>query len=388
VKIIVAGVDGYIGFALAQRLLNRGHEVLGIDCFLRRKEVDEMESKSAIPVADWRDRQGALEEEFEGHFSFVEMDIAQSYDRLRKLFEEFQPDTVVNLAQQPSPAYSMIDQSHANFTQVNNVKGFNNLAWCMKEEAPESHMVTVGTMGEWGYPNVSIPEGFFRVERKGREDILPFPKQANSFYHVSKIQTSDNAWFLARVWELKFTDVMQGIVYGSRTREMDKPELRTRLDMDEAFGTFVHRICASAIAGHPIPLYGSGKQKRPFLPLKDSVQCLELLVENPPTDDDSIMGYRVVNQLHEWYSLDEVAEKVVDKASEIGIDVQVEHIENPRIEKEIHHFEPEVEKLPNLGYEPSTTMDEEIEILLSDLNDNTERVENLGHVIEPEVKWR
>jgi UDP-sulfoquinovose synthase len=387
-RILVCGVDGYIGFPLSIHLLLRGHEIYGVDCFHRRKMVKERGLESIIPIGSWPTRERELQRL--GSFKFKWLDIAEDYESLREVFQDFKPEGIVNLAQQPSAAYSMIDPEHANFTMRNNVQGLLNVFWTMRDMAPESHVVTLGTMGEYGFPNMPIPEGFFEVEYEGMKDVLPFPRQSNSVYHTSKIQATDLAWFACRIWELRATDIHQGVVYGTRTVDMgDNPNLRTRYDVGECFGTMINRAIACAVMGHPIIPYGTGMQVRGYIALRDSIQCLTLAVENPPTDEDSFSGYRVINQFDECYSCNELADIVQRVGDEnFDLDVEVKHIENPRIEKEVHYYNPHHEKLHKLGFKPTMTLDEELKIMFEDLIPLKELLLRYKDRIVPRIRWR
>lgn len=387
-RIIICGVDGYIGFALAQHLLNRGHEIVGIDCFHRRACVKEMGLESMIPIAPWYARLRELKTM--GDFQFASIDIAEHYDGLRKVFKDFEPEGIVNLAQQPSPAYSMIDAEHANFTMRNNIQGLLNIAWAMRDYAPESHVVTLGTMGEYGFPHMNIPEGFFEVEFEGMKDILPFPRQTQSVYHCSKVQATDLAWFFCRVWELRATDIHQGVVYGTRTEDMrDEPILRTRFDVGECFGTYINRCVACAVIGHPIIPYGTGMQNRGYIALTDSIACLTLAVENHPTDEDSHHGYRCINQFDECYTCNSLADVIAKVANEkFDLKATVKHIENPRIEPEVHYYNPHHRKLYQMGWRPTRTLEEELVIMFEDLLPYKEKMQKYKHKIIPEIRWR
>jgi len=238
-------------------------------------------------------------------------------------------------------------------------------------------------------PNMPIPEGFFEVEYEGMRDILPFPKQTNSVYHTSKVMTSDLAWFAARVWELRITDIMQGVVYGTRTDTMTEPVYRTRFDIGECFGTNVNRAVACAVVGHPIVVYGSGFQRRGYIQLRDSVACLTLVTENHPTDDDSIHGYRVINQFDESYSCEEIA-YIVKKVGEehFGLNVKVKNIPNPRIEPEVHYYNPHHEKLYKMGWRPTKTIEEGLIEMFEDLIPLKDRILKFKDKILPKIKWR
>jgi len=386
-RILVCGVDGYIGFPLTIHLLKRGHEVYGVDCFYRRKMVRERGLESIIPIADWNTREKELKRI--GNFHFKQIDIAEDYERLKLVFKDFRPEAIVNLAQQPSAAYSMIDPKHANFTMRNNVQGLLNIFWAMRDYTPESHVVTLGTMGEYGFPNMPIPEGFFEIEFEGMKDIVPFPRQTNSVYHTSKVQATDLAWMACRVWELRATDIHQGVVYGTRTEDMDNPALRTRFDVGECFGTMINRAVACAVMGHPIVPYGTGMQNRGYIALRDSIRCLTLAVENRPTDDDSIHGYRVINQFDECYTCNELGEKVKKVANEkFGLNATIQHIENPRVEAEVHYYNPHHEKLYKMGWRPTRTLEEELITMFEDLIPLKERMLKFKDKIIPKIKWR
>jgi len=387
-RIMVIGCDGYIGYPLSQRLLSRGHEVVGVDCFHRRRIISERDLESMIPIECWSRRRAALQEI--GNFDFKAIDIAEDYKRLFDLFKEFDPEGIINLAQQPSPAYSMIGPKEASFTIKNNVLGLMNIYWAMRDYNPESHVVTLGTMGEYGTPNLPIPEGFFEVEYKGMKDVMPFPRQTNSIYHTSKIQNTDLAWFACRIWELRTTDIHQGVVYGTRTEEMkDDPRRRTRYDVGECFGTMINRAVACAVMGHPVTLYGTGMQQRGYIALRDSIQCLALAVEQPPTDDDSIRGHRVVNQFDECYSCQQIAEEVQRVGNEeFDLAVDIKHIENPRIEKEVHYYNPAHDKIYKLGFKPTQPLEEELKVMIEDLIPQRPLLEIYKHRIIPKIRWR
>ncbi len=382
-KVFIAGVDGYLGWPLAQHLAVRGHQIAGCDLFLRRKWVEEMGSHSAIPIFSIAERLDGFRETHKQDIVFREGDMLD-YDFLRLFLEDFQPDAVVHLAEMPSAAYSMIDQRHAIFTQQNNVIGSLNLLWAIKEVCPNCHLVKLGTMGEYGTPNVDIPEGFFEVEFRGRKDYLPFPRQAGSFYHWSKVHDSNNTMFACKIWGLRATDIMQGVVFGTYIDPMENDHrLRTRLDFDQCFGTAVNRFCCEAVIGHPITLYGEGGQKRGFLPLSHSVQCLALAVENPP--ESSV--YRVFNQFEDCYSVEELAHIVQEAAQAIGMDTKIVHYDNPRQELEHHYFNPDRNHLLRLGYQPTHSVKAVVQMILQDLFEHKGRIMEKKHVLVPHIRW-
>ena len=382
-RILIAGVDGYLGWSLAQYLAARGHEVAGADIFFRRKWVEEMGSWSATPIRPMKERLQAFKERFGRELRFWEGDLRE-YGLVEQIFREFQPDAIVHFGECPSAPYSMIDVHHAVFVQTNNITTTFNLLFAMRDIRPEAHLVKLGTMGEYGTPNVDIPEGFFEVEYRGRRDRLPFPRQAGSWYHWSKVHGSNNIMFACNIWGLRATDIMQGVVFGTRIEEMGEDErLLTRLDFDQAFGTAVNRFCCQAVIGHPLTPFGKGHQKRGFLPLRDSMQCLTLALENPAARGE----YRVFNQFQEVYDVTELALKVQKVAGELGLEVEVRNLENPRKELEEHYYNPDHQHLLDLGYQPTHDVEAEMRLMIQDLMKYRERIEAKREVLIPDVRW-
>lgn len=382
-RVFIAGIDGYLGWSLAQYLTARGHDVAGTDLFLRRKWVEEVGGQSALPVYSMEERLEAFEARHGKPLNFRKGDLLD-YEFVRDYLAAFQPDAIVHLGEMPSAPYSMIDQQHAVFTQQNNIIGNLNILWAMKEVCPEAHLVKLGTMGEYGTPNIDIPEGFFEVEYRGRKDVLPFPRQAGSFYHWSKVHDSGNTMFACRIWGLRSTDIMQGVVFGTRIDEMgDDPRLFSRLDFDQCFGTAINRFCCQAVIGHPLTLYGLGGQTRGFLPLRDSMQCLTIAIENPPEAGE----YRVFNQFEECYTIEELAYKVQAAAADVGLAVEIHHYDNPRTEQEKHYFRPDRNHLINLGYQPTHDVAAELRIMLKDLIPHRERILAAKDSLVPDIRW-
>jgi UDP-sulfoquinovose synthase len=382
-RVFIAGIDGYLGWALAQYLTARGHEVAGNDVYLRREWVAEMNSVSALPVYSIEERLDAFHSRWNKPLTFREGNLLD-YDFTRDFLGEFQPDAIVHLAEMPSAPYSMMDQKHSVFTQHNNVIGSLNILWAMKEVCPDAHLVKLGTMGEYGTPNIDIPEGFFEIEYRGRKDKLPFPRQANSFYHWSKVHDSGNTMFACRIWGLRSTDIMQGVVFGTQIDEMgNDPRLRSRLDFDQCFGTAVNRFCCQAVIDHPLTVYGRGGQTRGFLPLRDSMQCLTIAIENPP----EVGEYRVFNQFEECYTVEGLALKVQEAGKDVGLDVEVLHYDNPRAERDEHYYNPDRENLIKLGYQPSHDVLAEMRIMLRDLLEHKERIYAHRDILVPDIRW-
>lgn len=382
-RLFVAGVDGYLGWSLSQYLVKRGHEVAGCDLFLRRRWVEEMGSQSATPIRHMTDRLHAYEENYGKKLLFREGDL-RDYKFVEALFREFQPEAIVHLGEMPSAPYSMVDVEHAVFTQTNNIIGTLNILYAMRDVVPNAHLVKLGTMGEYGTPNIDIPEGFFEIEYRGRKDRLPFPRQAGSWYHQTKVHDSNNIMFACRIWGLCSTDTMQGVVFGTRIDEMGNDErLLTRLDFDQSFGTAINRYCCQAVIGHPLTPFGKGHQRRGFLPLRDSMQCLTLAIENPPKAGE----YRVFNQFEEVYDVTELAQKVRKVGESLGLDVQIRNLENPRKEMEEHYYNPDHKHLMDLGYKPTHDVEAEMKIMLQDLIKFRQRIEEKRDVLIPDIRW-
>jgi len=382
-KVFIAGIDGYLGWALAQYLTEQGHEVAGADKMLRREWVEEVGSTSAVPIVSHEERLAGFKERFGKDLDFRVGDLCD-YEFVTGFFEDFKPEAVVHLGQMPSAPYSMMDQKHCVWTQTNNVSNNLNLLWAIKEVVPEAHLVKLGTMGEYGQPNVDIPEGYFEVEYRGRKDRLPFPRQAGSWYHQSKVHDSNNTLFATKIWGLQATDIMQGVVFGTQFPGLgEDPRLRTRLDFDQCFGTAINRFVCQAVVGHPLTLFGAGTMKRGFLPLRDSMRCLELAIENPGEKGD----FRVFNQFAESYSITELADMVKEVGAEMGLDVQIAHYENPRGELEVHYYNPDRENLVELGYEPSLDVKSELRIMMKDLMQYKDRIMEKMDILVPDIRW-
>jgi UDP-sulfoquinovose synthase len=381
-RILILGMDGYLGWPLALHLTKRGHTVGGCDAMLRRQWVEKLGGHSAIPIADVMDRYYAFKEHY-GYWWFKKGNL-YNWKFVQRLLDDFKPDTIVHLAEMPSAAYSMIDVKHALYTHTNNVGGTLNLLFAMRDICPDAHLVKLGTMGEYGTPNTVIPEGFFEIEYRGRKDTLPFPRQPGSFYHLTKVHDSHNIAFVCKTWGLRSTDIMQGVVFGTQIDGMNGDErMRTRLDFDECFGTLVNRFCCQAVIGFPLTPYGSGEQTRGFLPLRDSMQCLTLAIENPPEAGE----YRVFNQFQETFSAIKLAEMVQVEGEKLGLPVTIRHMENPRIEVEKHYYDPDCNHLVDLGYVPSIEVSQEISIMLQDLMGYRERIEAKKDMLRPQFRW-
>lgn len=382
-RIIVLGADGYLGWPLTLHLLSRGHQVIGGDNYSRRRRVREVGGRTATIIADPYDRVHLIKSLDPGFaFRFIDLDWESE---VNYFFKKWQPDACIHLAEIPSAPYSMIDAEHTKITFNNNVGGTLNVLRAIHENCPDCHLIKLGTLGEYGTPNIDIPEGYFEIEYRGRKDILPFPKQPGSFYHASKVADTINIQFACKIWGLKSTDIHQGVVHGIETPEMLlNNKLITRFDYDEIFGTVINRFIAQAIINHQLTPYGTGGQRRGFIALRDSVQCMRLAIENPPDEGE----YRTLNQFDEVYSVMELAEHVVEAARSFDIDATIWKIPNPRVEAEDHYYKPDHDNLKKMGFKPEHTLDQEIEITFRRLIPLRERIDEKRDRVMPTVKWR
>lgn len=381
-KVMIMGMDGYLGWPLSMYLADKGHEVSGIDNMLRRKMVAEINSQSATPIQSMEKRLKTYEKGSGNHLMFYKGDLTET-SFVDLVVKKEQPDCIVQLGQIPSAPYSMIDAQHCNFTQYNNIVGHNNILFAIKEHVPDCHLLKLGTMGEYGTPNLDIPEGFFEIEYRGRKDKLPFPRQPGSWYHLTKVHDTWNLMFANKIWGIRATDVMQGVVHGLNTPQMINDDLLTRFDFDEVFGTAINRFCAQAVIGHELTPYGKGGQTRGYLALRDSMQCFTLAIENPPKERE----YRVFNQFEETYSVNDLAERVSEVAKEFDLDGKIWNITNPRLEAEEHYYNPDIQHLPNIGFKPTYTLEEELRITIPKLIEYKDRIEAKRSSIDPKIKW-
>jgi UDP-sulfoquinovose synthase len=335
-RILVLGGDGYLGWPTAMYLSARGHAVGVVDNFAKRRWEVELNVEPLIPIATLHDRVKAWKE-VTGRTIDLYVGDLRNYAAVKGILEAFRPEAIIHYGEQPSAPYSMIDHNRAVFTQVNNLTGTLNVLWALREGAPDCHLVKLGTMGEYGTPNIDIEEGFLEVEYKGRKDVLPYPKQAGSIYHLSKVHDSHNILFACRAWKLRSTDLNQGVVYGIETDETKlDARLATSFHYDEVFGTALNRFCVQAVVGIPLTVYGRGGQTRGFLNIRDTLRCVELAAVNPPQAGE----YRVFNQFTETFDVLGLAAMVKREGDKLGIDVQIEHLKNPRVEAEQHYYNP------------------------------------------------
>src|SRR5271169_4390592 len=381
-RIAVLGGDGYCGWATALYLSRKGHSVAIADNFARRQWDHELGVQTLTPILPLSDRLRVWQE-LSGNTIDLFVGDATDHEFLSTTIETFQPEAVVHFAEQRAAPYSMIDCKHAVFTQVNNVVGTLNLLFALREFQPDCHLVKLGTMGEYGTPNIDIEEGYITIEHNGRRDTVPYPKQPGSFYHLSKVHDSHNIMFACKAWGLRATDLNQGVVYGTVTDEVALDEaLINRFDYDEVFGTVLNRFCVQAAIGHPLTVYGKGGQTRGFLDIRDTVRCIEIACLNPATRGEC----RVFNQFTEQFSVLELARMVQIAGKKLGLTVKVDHISDPRVEAEKHYYNAKHSKLIELGLEPHLLSDSLLDSLMNVAMKYRDRID--PGVMLPRVNWR
>ncbi len=394
-RVMILGMDGYLGWTLALKLGKLGFEVSGVDNFLRRDCVAEKGSHTIVTIERMTERLHAARDVLDVNINFRKMDVRDK-GRLKEFMEEVKPESIVHYAELPSAPYSMVDADHAIKVQENNVLGTLGLLFVIKEVVPETCLIKLGTMGEYGSPLTGRPlfEGMFPGDAVLRWDNREWslggeltPRDPVSFYHVSKVQDTFNVYEACKYWWLRSYDVMQGVIYGVHTDEVAADaRLRTRLDVDEWFGTVVNRFVAQVILGIPLTVYGGGEQMRGFIALEDAMECMVRLIVSPPEPGQ----YDVVNQVSGLYKVSVVAETVAEVGRKLGLDTKIQKLENPRVEADKHPLEAVSRKLPHtFGFSPKVSLEKEItrmvELLMQP--EVRKRIEEKAHVILPRTRW-
>ncbi len=368
--ILILGGDGYLGWPTAMYFSSRGYEVTVVDNYFRRNSCVELDVGMLYPLPSLIERAILWYKKTGKEIKVVVGDLCDP-EVMRSLFlgtvdyswavrPSFSgiPETVIHYAEQPSAPYSLINYKYANQTLTNNLLVTNNLMFAVRDFARETHVIKLGTMGEYGTPNIDIEEGWLTVQHKGREDRFLFPRQASSIYHTSKIMDTDLMWFGVRMWNLRVTDLMQGPVYGMETEESKVDErLKTIFNYDEIFGTIINRFIVQAIVDYPLTVYGKGGQTRGYINIKDTLQCVNLSLKNPAEPGE----LRIYNQIMETFSVNELAEMIAQVGKKRGYDVKIENIQNPRNEAEEHYYNPTYQGLRDLGVRPHYLCDESLE---------------------------
>lgn len=380
-KVLILGGDGYLGWPTAMHFSKKGHEVAILDNYLRRNLARETDNEILYPTPNMHERVAVWEERSGKTIDVYVGDLCE-WSFISKVFAEYKPDTIIHYAEQPSAPYSMLNSNAARLTLMNNIGATGNVIFAMKEHCPEAHLIKLGTMGEYGTPNIDIEEGWLDVTHNGRSQKFLFPRQAGSLYHTTKVMDTDLLWFYVRTWGLRVTDLMQGPVYGIFTDEnADDDRLLPCFAYDEVFGTVVNRFVVQAVAGFPLTIYGKGGQTRGYLNLKDTLQCLHLAATNPADKGE----LNIYNQLTETFTVNELAERVQRVGNQLGLNVEVKNIENPRKEMEEHYYNPKSTGLLELGLRPNFLTDEVLQEIMQKVFQYKDRIDR--NRIFRGVKW-
>jgi UDP-sulfoquinovose synthase len=380
-RVMILGGDGYLGWPTAMDLAAKGHTVCVVDNYLRRQMAKETDSDALIQTPDLSNRVHIFEK-LTGHKIEVQVFDCTEYSRLSASIRNFQPESIVHYAEQPSAPYSMRGFDEASKTFHNNLGVTFNVIWAVKEHVPDCHIVKLGTMGEYGTPNIDIEEGWLDVEHNGRKQKFLYPRQAGSLYHTTKVLDTDLLWFYVRTYGIRVTDLMQGPVYGLSTAECDLDEkLLPNFHYDDIFGTVVNRFLVQAVAEVPLTIYGKGGQTRGYLNLKDTLQCVALAVGSPAEKGE----LRIFNQFTEQFSVNELAERVSRVGNSMGLGVEVRSIENPRKELEDHYYNAKHSGLLELGLKPNYLTDDVVASMLEVVVKHKASIEQRR--IMPRVRW-
>ncbi len=382
---VIFGADGYIGWPLAVHLGNtRKDKIILVDNLCTRRLVKSVKSDTLVPIKSMSERLKAYSRATgKSNLTFIEAD-ARDPKSVDRVIAKYKPETVVHLAQQRSAPFSMVDQEHVLYTELNNIATNVNILFSMVRHVPDAHLLKMGSMGEYGTPGIEIAEGDLEVERKGKKASVMFPRMGQSWYHLSKIFDTYNVALANRIYDTCATDVMQGVVYGTRIDEITNDALATRFDFDSIWGTVINKYVVQAVLLNKLLIYGKGKQTRGFLSLYDSVNCLTLLHDNPPGKGVS----RVVNQIDEIFDTLQLAEKVQTIGREFGIEAEFEYVENPRVEREEHIYDVEHRILPSLGFRREKKIEDVIREIFQVVIENRKRAASMKKLVYPTVYWR
>jgi len=381
-RVLILGGDGYLGWPTSMDLVTKGHEVLSVDNYSRRTIAMQSSSEALIPTPNLETRARIFKEQ-SGKEVHVRIGDLRNMQFVEDVISNFKPDSIIHYAEQPSAPYSLKGYDEAHYTLTNNLEVTHNLIWAILKHCPACHIVKLGTMGEYGTPNIDIEEGWIDIEHNGRKGKFLFPRAAGSLYHTTKVLDTDLLWFYVRTFDLKVTDLMQGPVYGLLTPESKLDDrLLPNFHYDDIFGTVVNRFLVQAVADIPLTVYGKGGQIRGYLNLKDTLQCIDLALQNPAQSGE----LKIFNQLTETFSVNELANKVQAAGKLVGLEVALQSIDNPRREPEEHYYNPKYTGLMELGLKPHYMTEEVLGDMLNLILKYKDQID--GNKIFPRVKWK
>lgn len=381
-RVMVLGADGYLGWPMSMYLSNRGYDVISVDNYSRRNICMETGNNPLFPV-DTLEKRSIYFNLDKSKKIKVEIGNLCDINFTERLFREHNPDAVIHFAEQPSAPYSMMGYKQAHYTLNNNINSTLNIIWAIKKHSPQCHIIKLGTMGEYGTPNIDIEEGWLEINHKGRRDKFLYPRAASSLYHTSKILDTDLLWFYVRSSNIRVTDLMQGPVYGIQTLEMNgNKDLYPFFNYDECFGTVINRFIVQAVCEIPLTVYGAGEQKRGYINIIDTMKCIELSLLNPP----QLGELNIMNQYTEVFSVNELAEKVRVASSELGLKCTIKSVVNPRIEKEDHYYNPTSSNLKDLGLSPTYLTIDKLKAMINEVLSASQNINK--DIILPRTLWK
>lgn len=380
-RIIVLGGDGYLGWPTAMHFATRGWTVCAVDNYSRREIASANNASSLFDNPKLPERCNALRRVTNSNVVSVELDV-NDYCALSQIVREFRPTALLHFAEQPSAPYSMWTYETARFTLNNNINTTFNAIWAILQEAPDCHLIKLGTMGEYGTPNIDIEEGWIDIHHRGRSERFLFPRQGPSLYHTTKIMDTDLIHFYCRHCGLRATDLMQGPVYGIHTEETRlSDQLLTNFHYDDIFGTVLNRFVVQAVVGIPLTVYGEGRQVRGFLNLIDSLRCIEIAALETPKAGQLC----VANQFTQTFAILDLAARVVDAADFLGIRATIDHLPNPRMEQADHYYNPTHRHFVDRGLVPNLLTRETLVDMLKVVSENRSRIDTSRFY--PRISW-
>ncbi len=380
-RVLVMGGDGYLGWPTAMAFAAEGHDVCVVDNYLRRNLARETSSEPLLDNPNLTHRV-ALFKAVSGYDIRCRIGDCADFGFMEEVFQEFDPEAVIHYAEQPSGPYSMIGFREAQRTLNNNLNTTFNLIWAVIKHSPKCHIIKLGTMGEYGTPNIDIEEGWITVQHKGREDKFLYPRQAGTLYHTTKVLDTDLLWFYVRTYGLRVSDLMQGPVYGVQTEQTHLDHrLALNFHYDDIFGTVVNRFMVQAVAGIPLTVFGKGGQTRGYLNILDTLQCVRLAMVKPPPDGT----LRILNQFTELFTVNQLAERVHRVGHSLKLPVEISHIPNPRKEKEEHYYNAQHSGLLELGLKPHPMTDDIVARMIEEVIEHKANIDT--RKILPRVKW-
>ncbi|MBE9046138.1 NAD-dependent epimerase/dehydratase family protein [Pleurocapsales cyanobacterium LEGE 10410] len=353
-KVIILGGDGFCGWPTSLHLSNLDFEVIIVDNLSRRNIDNELEVSSLTPIAPIGQRLSTWKNITGKEIKFQNIDIAEEYDRLLNLILTEKPDAIVHFAEQRAAPYSMKSSKHKRYTVNNNLNATNNLLCAIVESGLDIHLVHLGTMGVYGYgtAGMKIPEGYLDVEvvtdsgERIQQEIL-YPANPGSVYHMTKTQDQLFFYYYNKNDGIRVTDLHQGIVWGTNTPEtLMHEKLVNRFDYDGDYGTVLNRFLMQAAIGYPLTVHGTGGQTRAFIHIKDTVRCVQLAIENPPSKGERV---RILNQMTETHRVIDLAKMISSMTGG-----EIAYLKNPRNEASENELFVRNQRFLDLGLEPTT----------------------------------